>query len=1021
MTIMDINYMHINPDEVKKICKLLTGEKSATLESVHKRKDGTTFPIEAHFCSYSFAGESFILSFVRDISERKVVEEQLHENELRLQLSLDAATAGSWIWDLNMDRMIWDGRMQQIFGFEPGSFKGIPDEWEQRIHPEDREAVKNEIRSSIESGSKYDISYRLNIKENDGMWRTVNAKGMMRRDTARKRVLLAGMSTDITDRIRIEKELQTIQTHYSDFIEVSRDFIIYLRAPENLYAALPVGEQAEMIYNSTVIDCNRRSWQDIFRQNSKEDTVGRKYTDLVEERTMDDVLDGFIRNNYTSHKQEVTVIMPDGRWLYLLVDIYGVVEDGKLVNIWASGKDITIEKEIQGKLISANEELMAANEELEATNEELAATNEQFYESQNEILMHERALQESEQRFRNAFHYAGIGMALLSLEGKWTRINKSICTILGYPEDELLGMSFQEITHADDLETDLRHLNKLIRGEADNYRMEKKYIHRDGHTVWAQQDVSIVRAANKEPLYFISQIQDITPRKTAEQELRRLSTVFTDSTLPTIIADPRGIILDVNDEAASSYGWSREELVGHPVKMLTPIENHEQADLLLARCISGEHIRGVEGVRQKKDGTHIPVLLTLSRLTNEYGGTAGIAAIAQDITEKKEMEARLRQSEKMEAIGHLAGGIAHDFNNVLGGIIGYADIALTQIDRDSRFAGYFDRILKAGERAKDLVRQILAFSRKGGEDRSAIFLSPVLHEAVSLLKATVPSSVMIHCKIQEETKPVSADSTKIYEIIINLATNAVHAMEENGDLDIVLYEKYLDVPENGIHGQIPEGEYSIVEVSDNGTGISHEILHKIFEPYFTTKKMGEGTGLGLAVMYGVMQTHNGNIQVETAPGKGTTFRLFFPKINMEVAAAAEKNDTARGGNEHIMYIDDETLVTDVVYEILTAYGYRVKTMNKSPEALNLFMDDPDLFDLVITDQTMPELTGIELAGEVLKIRPEIPVILCTGYSARVDRKTAEEAGIRAFLHKPLGRNDLAKAVRHVLDGKALKD
>lgn len=383
---------------------------------------------------------------------------------------------------------------------------------------------------------------------------------------------------------------------------------------------------------------------------------------------------------------------------------------------------------------------------------------------------------------------------------------------------------------------------------------------------------------------------------------------------------------------------------------------------------------------------------------------------------QKELLTQPNQDQKMKAIGQLAGGIAHDFNNILGGIIGFADLSLDHAYKDDMLRKYQENILKAGNRAKNLVLQILSFSRQGDEDKVPVNITPILNEVIELLKASFPSTVQFNTNIQADTIPVVADSTKIHEIIINLATNAVQSMEEKGTLTINLKEEDVGYGISGILGSIDPGRYCIIEVMDTGCGIDDDVILQIFEPFFTTKEQGKGTGLGLSVVFGVMQSHKGNIQIDSEVGNGTTFRLFFPKSRQVIVTDKSDVKNLEKGSEKILFVDDEELLVDIGREILLSLGYNVTATRSSEEALKLFKENPMQYDLLITDQTMPFLSGIELIKEVLKLRPKLPIILCTGFSSRVNKKIVEQVGIEKILYKPIRKKDLADAVRMVLAG-----
>jgi len=404
----------------------------------------------------------------------------------------------------------------------------------------------------------------------------------------------------------------------------------------------------------------------------------------------------------------------------------------------------------------------------------------------------------------------------------------------------------------------------------------------------------------------------------------------------------------------------------------------------------------------------------------------GITAVIRDTTdiirektEKKELEKKLRQSQKLEAIGTLAGGISHDFNNILTAILGYTEIAIEEVGSESGVSNFLDEVYSAGMRARDLVKQILAFARQTEQALKPVRVDLITKEALKLIRSTLPSTIDIVHHFKSKSL-VMADPTQIHQIIMNLCANAAHAMEEEGGtLKVSIKDAVLGAQITDNYPELEPGFYLKLEVEDTGIGIDKKNLDAIFEPYFTTKESGEGTGLGLSVVHGIVKSYFGEVIVTSQPGKGSLFKIYLPVIK---SIGSEKQFEAMEilmGNEHILYVDDELTIAQLGKKMLESLGYQVTTRTSSIEALELFKYRADSFDLVITDMTMPNMTGDRLASEMMKIKPDIPVILCTGYSKRFSDEEAIENGIKAFQMKPLIKKELAKTVRKVLDDKKL--
>ncbi len=385
--------------------------------------------------------------------------------------------------------------------------------------------------------------------------------------------------------------------------------------------------------------------------------------------------------------------------------------------------------------------------------------------------------------------------------------------------------------------------------------------------------------------------------------------------------------------------------------------------------------------------------------------------------EKELMSKQLRQSEKMEALGTLAGGIAHDFNNILNIIFGYTDLAKIDAPADSKYEQDLDRILIAGHRAKDLVSQILAFSRQVQVEKIPILVQPLIKEALKMVRSSIPATIEINGEISSDCGAVEVDPTQLHQILINLCVNASHAMEEKGGtlkVDLKIADSVpFELMENS---EFENDGFVELSISDTGTGIGPDIIDNIFDPFFTTKKKGKGTGMGLAVSYSIVKEYGGTITVDSKVGSGTVFHVYLPQSKQQIQSyPSETNTFIEQGTERILFIDDEEILTELGKEMLGRLGYHVTPMLKSSEALELFRSQADAFDLVITDQDMPELTGLEMAKKMLLIRPDIPIILLTGFSNLVNEEVARDQGIKCLAYKPISRNAIAKLIREVLD------
>jgi PAS domain S-box-containing protein len=496
--------------------------------------------------------------------------------------------------------------------------------------------------------------------------------------------------------------------------------------------------------------------------------------------------------------------------------------------------------------------------------------------------------------------------------------------------------------------------------------------------------------------------------KESEERYRRLAQAVFEAV--AVSRDDR--FIDVSRQIEAIYGLSVEEFINSDVDSLIHPD-----DLEMVKKNVRENVRGpyqCRGIRKDGAVVHLEIR-TEAVFIKEVPCRM---TVIRDITELKQMQEQLRQAEKMQAMGRLAGGIAHDFNNILGAIMGYTDMALDEVRDESSLHHKLTQVLKASQRAEHLVSQILTFSRQCPQHKQPVFLTPLVKEVLELIKAVTPSSIEFKTALRPDTKPVLADPSQIHEVLMNLTGNAVSAMNEKGGkgtLTVALFEKTLTEALKTPSGNVPPGLYSVIEVTDTGQGMSDTVKSRIFDPFFTTKPVGEGTGMGLSVVLGIVQAHEGVIEVLSAPEKGSTFRIFLPKTQKEPDAAADKTRVTVPGTERILFIDDEKMIVDMAHTMLENIGYRVVAETNPVAALARFKQNPDHFDLLITDQTMPEMTGVELARAALEIRPSLPVILCTGFSTTVGPKEAEAVGIRKFCMKPITKKEISAVIRNLLD------
>ncbi len=544
---------------------------------------------------------------------------------------------------------------------------------------------------------------------------------------------------------------------------------------------------------------------------------------------------------------------------------------------------------------------------------------------------------------------------------------------------------------------------------------------------WLRSTAAAIRNSAGELVGAIETFEDITQRRKVEEDLQKLASVVRYSNELVNLATLDGNMIFINEAGSEMLGISPEEVEG--VNILQVIPDHLLAKVkteLLPTIIAGGTWEGELQYRNLKTGKITDVhAITFSIAGTGSGAPMFLANVSLDISERmhaeeirKRLEAQLIQAHKMEALGTLAGGIAHDFNNILSAIIAYAQRGVREGQEPEKVRKNIEEVLKVCTRARDLVKQILAFSRRTKHEFIQIRLDTTIKESLKMMRAILPRNIEIRQNILTGGR-VMADTTQIHQVMMNLCSNAAQAMGENGGVLCISLDK-ADINEGAeaLALDLRPGPYLRLSISDSGHGITPEIMERIFDPYFTTKEKGRGTGLGLSVVHGIARSHKGAILCRSTPGEGTTFDLYLPEIEAKKEAATVQVQTPDlKGGERILFIDDEPILVKATKESLRYLGYRVVSRTSSVEALDLFQKNPGQFDLVITDIIMPGLTGDRLALEMMKIRKDIPVILCTGYSEHMSEEKAKELGIRGFIMKPFEIEDLAKTIRNVLDRK----
>ena len=690
----------------------------------------------------------------------------------------------------------------------------------------------------------------------------------------------------------------------------------------------------------------------------------------------------------------------------------------------------------------AIEDLQAANWKIQEKYEEarriasdLEAANKLLVQSREEVQKRTAELKASKDQYRIMAENVTDTIWRIDLESMaFEYISPSVQRNRGFTPEEAMALGVEKSLAPRSLEEITRILSEELArdGKAgvdpDRSRtVEIQQCCKDGSWIWAEARVTFIRDENGRPIGILGVSRNINERKEVEKALleseQRFRLLSDKAPFGIALIDSGGRYRYVNTKFTEVLGYTIDDMPDGKYWFKKAYPDPAYRREVIEAWKRGLENSEIGNTRQQtfvvtcKNGDEKDIHFRSVTLQDE-----GELVFYEDITEKRKLEAQLRQTQKMEAIGSLAGGIAHDFNNILSGVLGYTELSLREVEEGTLLQANMLKVLKAGERARELIRQILMFSRQGGQDLMPTRLNPIVKEVLKLLRASLPASIAIEADLQGDVT-IRADPIQIHQVLLNLCTNASHAMADGGGTITVRSRGFE--PDTAFlhhHTDLHPGRFIHLSVSDTGTGIDPAVRERIFDPYFTTKSPGKGTGMGLSVVHGIVKSHGGAITVGSEPGRGATFSVFLPVFAGETPDAIEKSDLLPRGSEHVFWVDDEPMQIDIGREILQRLGYTVTTNTSGPDALAIIEKEPGRFDLIITDMTMPRMTGDLLAQKILAIAPHQSIIMCTGYNEQISESKAKALGIREFIMKPIVMRDVAFAVRRVLDapGKAEK-
>jgi PAS domain S-box-containing protein len=917
--------------------------------------------------------EGFIMN-ARDITERTRAEEALRESEERYRTLIETSPDPIIMYDLNGKILTANEEAAKIYGVSNvreflSEVKTIFD-----VLTEDGKtfAAANFNRTLIEGKSQKN-EYLLRVR--NGATITAEINSSVIKSVSGEPSSFISVIRDITDRKQAEEALKSAKKWLEDVVEFMPDAIMITDKDHKVIAWNRAIENMSGIPKADIIGLNHRHGAVGFYGEMRKSLI-----DLIciDDEELAAKYSHVSRVGSTLFAEAYAPAVYNNRGAYVFAAVSPFYDaEGNLVGIIEAIRDIT--------------EYKRAGE----------------------------ALRESEARYKLITDNMTDSIWLMDMNLKTTWISPSMERSRGFTLEELRTLPFEKhlapgsLGMAKNIYTEALSSENLRQKDLTiSRRVELELTKKDGSTLWNDVRVTLLRDTQGNPVGLLGVGRDITKRKQAEELYRTLAN---SSHAGVFIVQDRKFQF-VNPHIPEYSGYPESELIGkNSFKFVHP-DDHAQLRVNAIAMLKGERNNPYEYRIIDRTGKIKRLMETVRSIT--YGGKRAVLGNTMDITERYRMESLLRQSQKMEAIGTLAGGIAHDFNNILSAIMGYTEMALADHKADDRIRRYLEQVFKAGLRARDLVKQILAFSSQSDEKPRPMRVSPIIKETLKLLRASLPSTIQIHQDRHVESDVILAEPTQMHQILMNLCTNAAHAMSDRkGELKVSLCPVEINVSDDlNIHHGLSPGMYLKLTVSDTGIGIAPEIMDRIFDPFFTTKKPGEGTGMGLSVVYGIVKNFGGSITMESEKEKGSKFNVYFPLL-MEERVKREREDSSHiiGGKERILFVDDEENLVQLGTELLTSLGYEVTGRTSSLEALELFRTKPDRFDLVITDMTMPNMTGVDLAREMILIRPNIPLILCTGFSEMVSKEKAKSIGIRQFIMKPLLTKRLAMTIREALD------
>jgi PAS domain S-box-containing protein len=911
-----------------------------------------------------------------EIRGRNHTEQALRRSEERYRLLADNVTDNIWVLQLSDLHMLYTSpSVKQLLGYSPDEITEMP--LSGYLTPESFEKVSNEISKELEKEGTENVDpdrssvLQMEQIKKDGstVWTEITARFLRDNNGQVDRIL--GITRDLTERKMAEIKLQESEDRF-----------------RRLFENAPLGYQS-LDENGDMIEVNE-TWCKLLGY-TKDEVIGKNFSKFIHPDFKDVFQENFPKFKSLGYT--------------LGIEFEMVKKDGSEVIVTSDGK---IAYEDDGSFKQTHCVLN------DITESKLAV----------------EALRESERRYRELVQNANSAIIRYQTDGAITFFNEYAQKFFGYSPEEAIGKHIGILLP--EQESSGKDLTRLVQGIIEHPHRYINSINEnicsDGRRVWMNWTNRPILDPNGQLAEILTVGSDITTRKKAEDALlegrARLEGALESMSDAVFISDTEGRFIEFNEAFAAFHRFENKRsclksIADYPKILDVSLPDGTPVPIemwVVNRALRGETDTNAEYRLKRKDtGETWLGSYNFAPIRNKENVIVGSVVACRDITENRKLLDQLHQAQKMESIGNLAGGIAHDFNNILSSIIGFTELALDDAAKGSTIEDSLQEIFTAGKRARDLVKQILAFSRQSEGEIKPLQVDTIAKEVLKFIRSTIPTAITIKQNINNDSVTMG-NPTQIHQIIMNLCTNAAQAMEDRGGiLEVNLNDVVMDNDSNMEAKGLKPGSYLELTISDTGAGIAPEIIDKIFEPYFTTKEQGKGTGMGLAMVHGIVENYGGKVTVNSTPGQGTLFAVYLPVIRKHGEQRTYEPEFLPTGTERILFVDDEAPLAKMGGQVLERLGYSVTTRTNSIEALELFRAEPNDFDLVISDVTMPNMTGDELAIEMMKIRPDIPLILCSGYSKKISDESATHIGIKAFVCKPIVKADFAKTVRKVLD------